>query len=207
MSAFLLVEIVGVKDEAGYAEYRNNVSPTLEAVGGEYLVRGGNPERLCGDWRPNRLVMVRFSEVGSAVGWWASPGYADLRAARQNSTDSRMLVAAGTSAAGRTETDEDVFVLLDIRQFQGLDRRDDHILPLRGSAAARGGSCMVADNQLKQLEGNWGIDTLAVFAFPSADAARSWWSDPVPTQAIRGLRSQGSVCAVLAHGLNEGVKQ
>ena len=43
----------------------------VEAGGGTYLVRGGDPEVLEGDWNPSRVVILRFKDRQSAKTWWA----------------------------------------------------------------------------------------------------------------------------------------
>jgi Domain of unknown function (DUF1330) len=59
LAAFLIIEIA-VNDPEVYAGYRQAVSPNLAAAGGPYLVCGREVEVLEGDWRPNRMVVVRF---------------------------------------------------------------------------------------------------------------------------------------------------
>jgi uncharacterized protein (DUF1330 family) len=78
LAAFLIVEINGVRDEAAYARYRGEVSANLAAAGGQYLVRGGEVEVLEGDWRPGRMVVLRFDSMKAARDWWNSPAYAEL---------------------------------------------------------------------------------------------------------------------------------
>jgi|SRR5215510_15167933 len=95
MAAFLIVEISKVHDEQTYAEYREKASPNLAAAGAEYLVRGGAVEVLEGDWKPNRLVVIRFDSAEAARRWWSDPGYAGLKALRQNSTTSKMILVEG----------------------------------------------------------------------------------------------------------------
>jgi uncharacterized protein (DUF1330 family) len=95
LAAFLIVEIDGVRDEATYALYREEVSANLAAAGGEYLVRGGEVEVLEGNWRPGRVVVVRFDSMQAARDWWNSPAYAELKSMRQRSTNTKMLIVEG----------------------------------------------------------------------------------------------------------------
>ena len=60
MAAYLIVDIARVRDPEAYGRYRGQVSAGLVAAGGRYLARGGAIEVVEGDWRPNRLVLVRF---------------------------------------------------------------------------------------------------------------------------------------------------
>jgi uncharacterized protein (DUF1330 family) len=97
MAAYLIVDIT-VKDELTYAGYRARVSDQLNQYGGEYLVRGGRVEQLEGDWNPKRVVIVRFESIAAARRWWESDDYADLKAIRQASTDTNMIVVEGVSS-------------------------------------------------------------------------------------------------------------
>ncbi|MGE3274359.1 MAG: DUF1330 domain-containing protein [Vicinamibacterales bacterium] len=100
MAAYLIVDIAAVHDEAAYAEYRNRVTPGLEAAGGRYLVRGGPLEVLEGDWHPRRLVVVRFDSVQQAKTWWASADYEPLRRQRAGATTTHMVIVEGLGEAG-----------------------------------------------------------------------------------------------------------
>lgn len=99
MPAFLIIEIAAVDVPELYASYRQAVSSTLAAAGGTYIVRGGQVEVLEGDWRPNRMVVVRFDSADEARRWWNSPGYAELKAMRQRSTKTNMILVEGVSNA------------------------------------------------------------------------------------------------------------
>jgi uncharacterized protein (DUF1330 family) len=99
LAAFLIVEIKEVLDETGYARYREGALPNLAAAGGFYLVGDGNVEVLEGDWRPKRMVVIRFDSAEAAHRWWDGPGYADLKAMRQCSTTTNMILVQGVPDA------------------------------------------------------------------------------------------------------------
>jgi uncharacterized protein (DUF1330 family) len=98
LAAFLIIEI-DVNDPEVYASYRQALSSNLAAAGGTYLVRGGEVEVLEGEWRPNRMVVVRFDSADEARRWWNSPGYAELKAMRQRSAKTNMILVEGVSSA------------------------------------------------------------------------------------------------------------
>jgi uncharacterized protein (DUF1330 family) len=99
MSAYLIVDVTRIRDEDTYARYKKQVSPGLVAAGGRYLARGGAIDVLEGDWRPNRLVLVRFETPAAARAWWSSAEYAALKSARQASTDCNMVIVDGLTEA------------------------------------------------------------------------------------------------------------
>jgi uncharacterized protein (DUF1330 family) len=94
MAAYLIVDIT-VRDEERYANYRARVTDQIQQYGGEYLVRGGRIERLEGDWQPSRVVVVKFDSIAAARRWWESEDYAELKAIRQATTDTKMIVVEG----------------------------------------------------------------------------------------------------------------
>ena len=62
MAAYVIVLIEG-SDPETFEVYRAQVPPTLEAYGGEYVVRGGEQEVLEGDWPYPRTVVLKFPSV------------------------------------------------------------------------------------------------------------------------------------------------
>ena len=84
-----------IRDPSWRAEYGQRILPLLEKHGGRYLVRGGAVTVLEGDWHPDRLVVVEFASVAAARAWWESPDYAELKALRQRSVRTEMVVVEG----------------------------------------------------------------------------------------------------------------
>ena len=95
MSAYVVVQIE-VHDPEGFEEYKTRVSPTIEAYGGRYAVRGGTLETLEGDWNPSRLVILEFDSVSQAKAWWSSEEYRVPKELRLKSASSQMIVVDGT---------------------------------------------------------------------------------------------------------------
>jgi len=95
LAAFLIIEVTEVHDEQAYAQYRERVLSTLKAHRGAYLVRGGQVEVLEGSWQPKRVVVVRFGSAEAARSWWDDPGYTELKAMRQRSAATNMILVEG----------------------------------------------------------------------------------------------------------------
>jgi uncharacterized protein (DUF1330 family) len=98
MSAFLIANI-DVTDPEGFAVYRTLVSPTIDAAGGRYLVRGGETRVLEGDWRPSRVVLLEFPSMDDALAWYESDAYSEARALRQRTARSDVVLVAGVPGA------------------------------------------------------------------------------------------------------------
>jgi len=94
MSAYLFAN-VEVTDAAGYEQYRQRVTATIEAHGGRYVVRGGATEVLEGDWTPKRLVILEFPGMAQLKGWYQSPEYRPLIELRQRTANSTLVAVEG----------------------------------------------------------------------------------------------------------------
>ena len=94
MAAYLIGD-VEVVDAAGFGEYRRQVPATVAAYGGRYLARGGAVETLEGSWSPKRCVILEFPSMAQLKVWWDSPEYVPLRALRERTTRSSIVVTEG----------------------------------------------------------------------------------------------------------------
>lgn len=94
MSAFVVANI-DVTDPEGFALYRTLVSPTVEAAGGRYRVRGGETRVVEGGWQPSRLVILEFPTMAAAVSWYESDEYSEAKAVRQRSAHSDVVLVEG----------------------------------------------------------------------------------------------------------------
>ena len=94
MSAYLFAN-VEVTDAAGYEQYRQRVSATIEAHGGRFVVRGGATEVLEGDWTPKRLVILEFADMAQLKAWYQSPEYRPLIELRQRTAKSTLVAVEG----------------------------------------------------------------------------------------------------------------
>ena len=98
MPAYLFAN-VEVTDAAGYEQYRQRVSATIEAYGGRYLVRGGATEVLEGDWMPKRLVILEFADMTQLNAWYRSPEYKPLIELRQRTAKSTLVAVQGVGSS------------------------------------------------------------------------------------------------------------
>jgi uncharacterized protein (DUF1330 family) len=94
MLAYVIAN-VEVLDPEGYEAYRRQVPATIAAYGGRYLARGGATEVLEGTWSPKRCVLLEFPSMAQFRAWWDSPEYRPLRALRERTTRSSLVVTEG----------------------------------------------------------------------------------------------------------------
>ena len=93
-SAYILAN-VDVKDPAAYEEYKRLSTLAMKAHGAEVCVRGGKAEVLEGDWKPDRVVLLKFPSVEKAHAFYDSPEYKAAIKARENIAVMRMTLIEG----------------------------------------------------------------------------------------------------------------
>ncbi len=94
MPAYILVDI-DIVDPVGYEQYKNLAGATVEKYGGKYIVRGGKSEVLEGDWRPKRIVILRFDSIARAKEWLNCEEYREPRKMRHRTARTNMIVVEG----------------------------------------------------------------------------------------------------------------
>ncbi len=94
MPAYVIAD-VEVLDSAGYEAYRQQVPATIAAFGGRYLARGGALTVLEGRWSPKRCVILEFPSAAQLKAWYDSPAYVPLRALRERTTNSNLVMVEG----------------------------------------------------------------------------------------------------------------
>ena len=90
-----IVADIEITDPDEYQQYAQQVGATITKYGGKYLVRGGQPETLEGDWKTKRIVILEFASVEQAKTWYDSPEYSALKGIRHRSAISNLLLVHG----------------------------------------------------------------------------------------------------------------
>jgi uncharacterized protein (DUF1330 family) len=94
MAAYVINEIVVTEPER-FQTYADQVPAILAKYGGEYVVRGGSPERVDGPEPPQRLVVLRFASREAARAWRNSPEYLAILPIREATSTSRVYIVDG----------------------------------------------------------------------------------------------------------------
>ena len=95
-----IVAELRVTDPREFKGYRDAVRATVEAYGGRFLVRGGEPKLLEGS-EPlgHAVVVVEFESPERAMEWYNSGQYQGILPIRLGSSEARVLLATGLSSA------------------------------------------------------------------------------------------------------------
>jgi uncharacterized protein (DUF1330 family) len=94
MAGYIVLESE-IIDQEKYEKYRQMAGSSIEQYGGRFIVRGGNPQALEGEWSPRRLVVIEFPSAESAKAWFNSPEYAPAKAVRKEAARIKLLVVEG----------------------------------------------------------------------------------------------------------------
>ena len=95
MTSAYIIANVTVTDPVQYEQYKKWSSVAIQTHGAEVCVRGGTVEVLEGDWKPERLVVLKFPNMEAAHTFNSSQEYATARASRQGAAIMRMVVVEG----------------------------------------------------------------------------------------------------------------
>jgi uncharacterized protein (DUF1330 family) len=96
MRTYMIVN-VDVRDPVAYEEYKNKVPALIRKHGGEYVVRGGKFVVMEGEWKPARLVLLKFPDLASAQAFFLDPEYQPLKALRQQVSTADIVAVEGVS--------------------------------------------------------------------------------------------------------------
>lgn len=96
MSCYFIVSVkIGERDRTSYDEYIDRVKPVVERFGGEYLVRTEHLQAPSPNWKPDRLIIIRFGNREQLDACFASDAYQAIKDLRISSVDADIVIAEG----------------------------------------------------------------------------------------------------------------
>jgi uncharacterized protein (DUF1330 family) len=90
MTAYIISR-VSISDRESMRDYMAKAPDSVYAYGGKYLVRTGDITVLEGEAPYERVVVVEFPSKESALAWYNSAEYRDLRDQRGCSADAHII--------------------------------------------------------------------------------------------------------------------
>ncbi|MHB1217391.1 MAG: DUF1330 domain-containing protein [Alphaproteobacteria bacterium] len=94
MAAYLIAEQI-IKDAAKFERYKNAVAPIIARFGGTYLTKGETRILAGNVWKPERTIIITFSDMAALNGWWDSPDYQPLKTLRDEAATVMALALDG----------------------------------------------------------------------------------------------------------------
>ena len=96
--AYIVVEM-NITDMETYKEYMAKAPACVKAAGGEYIVRGGRSETLEGDWKPQRMALLKLPSYEKAKDFYENGPYAEVKKLRAGATEYfNMVLVEGVAA-------------------------------------------------------------------------------------------------------------
>ena len=95
MAAFFIagIQLGNPASRPLYDAYIEKVRPIVEGHGGRYLVRTERLAHLAGDWRPDRVIVIRFPGKAALEACFASEEYRAIQDLRLASVRSSAVIA------------------------------------------------------------------------------------------------------------------
>jgi uncharacterized protein (DUF1330 family) len=94
---YAIVEVT-VTDKEGYTrEFLPLISKEIQAAGGKYVVRGGNPVTLQGAAPASRVAVLQFDSVDKLKAWWSSPSHTSAQAIGDKYATTRAFAVEGAT--------------------------------------------------------------------------------------------------------------
>ena len=91
MEAYVLVE-VDIYDNEVYEENKKLTPSSLEPYGGEFVIRGLPVQALEGEWKHDRLVLLKFPGKEKALEWYNSEAYKKAKNIRQKASSANFFI-------------------------------------------------------------------------------------------------------------------
>ncbi|HEX4356519.1 MAG TPA: DUF1330 domain-containing protein [Pseudonocardia sp.] len=92
MTSYAIANLRNVHMGPGIVEYLERIDGTLAPFEGRFIVHGGQPERVEGNW-DGTLIVIAFPSPGHAKDWYDSPEYRAILPLRtENSVSDTILV-------------------------------------------------------------------------------------------------------------------
>jgi uncharacterized protein (DUF1330 family) len=100
MTAYAVAHLRNVRMGSGIVAYLEAIDATLAPFGGHYIIHGGKPAVLEGNWQGD-LVVLAFPDRRSAEDWYASEAYRRIQHFRTDNADGELIIVDGVDRGHR----------------------------------------------------------------------------------------------------------
>jgi uncharacterized protein (DUF1330 family) len=94
MTTYAIANLRDVRMGPGIVEYLERIDATLAPFAGQFIVHGGEPERVEGDWA-GTLVVIAFPSYRQARGWYESADYRAILPLRTGNSSADTILIEG----------------------------------------------------------------------------------------------------------------
>lgn len=94
MTTFAIAHLTSVTLGQPIVDYLRGIDATLAPFGGRFIIHGGRPTMLEGEWAGD-LIVIAFPDRAAAEGWYASPAYAAILPLRTGNAEGPVMLIDG----------------------------------------------------------------------------------------------------------------
>ena len=94
MKAYLVLDF-SINDFVGFKKYIAEIPPFIAKHSGQYIVRGVEPMIIEDDWKPERVVILEFTERAKAEAFLGDPEIQELFKVRHDMTTGKLILVDG----------------------------------------------------------------------------------------------------------------
>ena len=96
MNAYLILDM-SINDGEKFREYMMNIPEFIEKHSGHYIIKGGAPKVMEGDWNPDKIVVIEFPSRENAEAFLNDPDAQSLLDIRRHNTTSKLILVDGVA--------------------------------------------------------------------------------------------------------------
>ncbi len=100
MTAYAVGHLHRVDLGAEILAYLERIDATLAPFEGHFIIHGGAPERMEGDWQGD-LIVIAFPDMERARAWYASPAYQAILPLRTSNAVGHVFLIEGVPRTHR----------------------------------------------------------------------------------------------------------
>jgi uncharacterized protein (DUF1330 family) len=100
MPAYAIGHLRNVVMGDAIEEYLRRIDATLEPFGGRFVIHGGPPDVLEGDWRGD-LIAIEFPDLDRARAWYRSDSYQRILPLRTENAEGEIILVDGVPEGHR----------------------------------------------------------------------------------------------------------
>jgi uncharacterized protein (DUF1330 family) len=204
MSSYLVYICQAVRDRAGLERYWRDAPAAYPKNNVDVLAGYGPCEVLDADQeeRVEGVVIAEFPPFEQTVEWFNGDAYVQARKDRTNDNDYLgMVVDSGVAPIDKRSADKPAYVVSVCREIVDPGELDTYWQRVNETLVGHKARVLVDHGRrFLILEGQGPVQGVAVYEFPTKDAARSWY-DSEAYRKVRQHRTKGAkYLVILAEG-------
>jgi len=92
MAVYMIIEYIKIDNESIYFDYIKKAEPIVKKYKGKYIVRSNKIKSLSENWKPERVVIIKFPSEEDLKKCFGSEEYRSLSSLRTKSTESKAII-------------------------------------------------------------------------------------------------------------------